>query len=71
MRKIAQFYDLHDVNNLKLCNFASHTIGSISSLRKRWSRDKIFDVGNERDNEQDQESTEVSSDEAEPKDSRI
>jgi hypothetical protein len=28
-----------------MCNFTYHgEVGSISSLRKRWSRDKIFEV---------------------------
>ena len=68
--KNCPIYDLHDVNNLKRCNFTYYgTIGTISSLRRRWSRDKVLDHDDEKVEEEDQQSTEGSSDEADPRDS--
>ena len=69
--KNCPMYDLHDVNNLKLCNFTYYgKVGTISSLRRRWSRDKVLDHDDEKvEEEKDQQSTEGSSDEAEPRDS--
>ena len=69
--KNCPMYDLHDVNNLKLCNFTYYgEVGTISSLRKRWSKDKVLDHDDEKV-EEDQQSTDGSSDGDEPTESVV